>query len=166
MLKDVVRGCALFLMMSVGLAQPAPPRWQEFPAPTDWQGPNAPVKFARPDERMFRTRLTAAAKLPPNFAAHYQFVTWGCGSVCAAGAIIDLKTGTVYPPPKATEGRGWDRWIFTGGLTHSPHVLFRLDSRLMIVHRAVAGGMQEQSCYEWTGIAFRLIATKVEKMPR
>ena len=29
-----------------------------------------------------------------------------------AGAVIDLQTGDVYPPPLAPEGNGWQHWIF------------------------------------------------------
>jgi hypothetical protein len=52
---------------------------------------------------MFRTRLTDAAKESPNFAGHYRFTIWGCGSECISGAIIHLETGKVFSPPLANE---------------------------------------------------------------
>ena len=92
------------------------PKFEDFSVATRWTGPNAPVKLAGPDERMFRTQLTNGAKEQPNFAGHYRFVSWGCGSVCAAGAIIDLQTGDVYPPPRKKKRKGlgsmdFCRWV-------------------------------------------------------
>jgi hypothetical protein len=39
-----------------------------------------------------------------NFAGHYCFAYWGCGSPCQMSAIIDLKTGIVYEGPPASLG--------------------------------------------------------------
>jgi hypothetical protein len=51
-----------------------------------------------------------------NFAGHYCFVFWGCGSPCKASAIVDLKTGIVYT-----------------GVTAAFDYKFRRNSRLVIV---------------------------------
>lgn len=37
-----------------------------------------------------------------NFAGHYCFVYWGCGSDCQDAAIVDLKSGVVYQAMTAT----------------------------------------------------------------
>ena len=140
------------------------PRFEDFPATEQWRGPNAPVKLVRPDERQFRTRLRAGAQERPDFAGHYRFVGWGCGSLCAAGAIVDLKTGRVYPPPKTVEGSGWDRWIFAGGPVRGPLIDFRVDSRLMIVRQPSADPLYEEArYYEWQGTRFKLLRTRAEK---
>ncbi len=56
-------------------------------------------------------------KTPPDFAGHFNYAIWGFGSNYAAGAIIDIHTGIVYPPPgKSGNESGWDRWIFTLGI--------------------------------------------------
>jgi len=83
------------------------PRFEDYPVPEKWQGPAAPVKLTTASERMFATRLREASKQPPDFAGHYRFAGWGCGSACAAGAIIDLATGNVYQPPFAGKAGGW-----------------------------------------------------------
>jgi hypothetical protein len=58
-----------------------------------------PIKFSgNKDARMFRTRLKEAYKEGVNFAGHFVFATWGCGTSCQQGAIIDTKTGVVYFP--------------------------------------------------------------------
>jgi len=39
-----------------------------------------------------------------NFAGHYCFAYWGCGSSCQAAAIVDIKTGLIYEAPTASGG--------------------------------------------------------------
>lgn len=78
------------------------PRFEDFPVAENWNPSPAPLKLTTRSERMFRTRLTNASKNPPNFAGHFQFVEWGCGSECISGAVIDLQGGTVFSPPLAT----------------------------------------------------------------
>lgn len=39
-----------------------------------------------------------------NFAGHYCFVYWGCGSNCQDSAVVDLITGIVYPGITASLG--------------------------------------------------------------
>ena len=49
-----------------------------------------------------------------NFAGHYCFVYWGCGSDCQHGAIVDVKTGKVYDGPTAGslfEYKPWSRLL-------------------------------------------------------
>lgn len=57
------------------------------------------------DGTRFRTRLKQAyEKGVVNFAGHYCFVAWGCGSPCQQSMLIDLKTGKIYEAPTATLG--------------------------------------------------------------
>jgi len=39
-----------------------------------------------------------------NFAGHFCFVYWGCGSPCKVSAVIDMKTGKVYDGPASEIG--------------------------------------------------------------
>jgi len=104
-----------------------------------WNGVSAPVKLASRSERMFRTNLTNAAKEPPNFAGHYRLMFWGCGSNCAAGALIDLETGEVSQPPQARpNASGWDRWIISAGMMEGAGIDFRIDSRLVVVRSGIS----------------------------
>ncbi len=138
-------------------------RFDDFHVANDWSGRNTPLKLIRPDERMFRTQLSNGAKERPNFAGHYRFVGWGCGSVCAAGALIDLETGIVYPPPRGGE-KGWERWIFAGGFVDGPYFEMRPDSRLAIVRQQAKDPASEEIFYyEWVGTGFRLLTKRVEK---
>ena len=97
------------LAWTVADAQPAsdnPPRFEDYPAIETWNGSHPVLSLTTPSERMFRTQLTNASKELPDFAGRYRFVTWGCGSSCAAGAIIDLQAGTVLSPPLGGKGDG------------------------------------------------------------
>jgi hypothetical protein len=125
-----------FLLISASPQSKAqPPRFVDYPVTEDWRGIPAPPKLATATERMFRTRLTNAAKEPPNFADHYRITYWGCGSECSAGAVIDLQTGDVFSPPLGKpSGRGWEKWIMCPASFEGSNDEFHLDSRLIIVH--------------------------------
>jgi hypothetical protein len=109
------------------------PSFEDYPVPRDWSGKAAPLNLALPSERMFKTRLSKAASEPPNFADHFRFTSWGCGSNCAAGAFVDLETGRVVPPPLTAGATGWDRWMFCWSAFQGAGVWTRPDSRLLIV---------------------------------
>ncbi len=109
------------------------PRFEDYAVSEDWRGPAAPLRMTTRSERMFRTQLTRESKEPPDLAGHYKFAGWGCGSVCAAGAIIDLNTGLIYQPPLAGPKSGWEHWMFAGGPVDGPFVESRRSSRLVIV---------------------------------
>jgi hypothetical protein len=81
---------------------------------------------------MFSTRMKEAAHERPNFAGHYRITFWGCGSDCAAGAVIDLQTGNVYPPPLALKGNGWQHWISCTATFEDIGYEFHVNSSLLI----------------------------------
>lgn len=126
---------ALLLASALVLTAQSPlPRFENLPAPTDWKGPVVVPNLTTRSERMFQSRLLQASREPANFAGHYRITYWGCGSECAAGAAIDLKTGDVLPLPLAkANGRGWERWITCPASFEGTGDEFHLDSRLMIV---------------------------------
>ena len=109
------------------------PRFDDYPVPRIWTGKAAPINLMLPAERMFKTRLTNAASAVANFADHYRFTSWGCGSECAAGAFVDLETGRVIPPPLTSGTNGWSRWTFCWQAYQGAGVWTRPDSRLLIV---------------------------------
>ncbi len=109
------------------------PKFEEFPIVEVWQGPPAQVKLASREERMFRTTLREVAKQPPNLAGHYRFMVWGCGTMCEGGAVIDLKTGEVLPPPLARKKAGQEHWIFCTSKYENAGTEYRRDSSLFVV---------------------------------
>jgi hypothetical protein len=55
--------------------------------------------------KLFITRTTDEVRERGfNFAGHYSFVYWGCGSPCKLSAVVDLITGKVYNGPPAATG--------------------------------------------------------------
>jgi hypothetical protein len=113
------------------------PRFEDYPVTEQWHDTPASVKLTTLSERLFQTRLTEASKQPPNFTGHFRFTFWGCGSNCGAGAVIDLKTGIVYPPPLGAHSNGWGRWIMSPAEFEASGVEFRLDSKLVIVRGGI-----------------------------
>lgn len=96
-----------------------PPQFEDFPVKNVYRGTPAKIDFqSNPEAREYRTRLTQAAKCPPDFAGHYAVASWGCGSSCQSFTFIDSRTGAVLDSA-GREGatRGAD---------------FRLNSRLFI----------------------------------
>lgn len=48
----------------------------------------------------FRSTITQLyAKGKANFAGYYQVMTWGCGSSCQEGVMIDTRNGKIYDLP-------------------------------------------------------------------
>ncbi|MBA3765558.1 MAG: hypothetical protein H0W99_00960 [Acidobacteria bacterium] len=125
------RACfLLFILLAASLtntssAQEKVPQFNDFQVKEQYRGkPHALVLSG--DARMFRTRLREAAKGKPNFAGHYIVATWGCGSACVMGAVIDVKTGRVYMLPATL-----CCWTAMVDDQFNP-VEFRLNSRLII----------------------------------
>ena len=97
-LPAVLCGAALIAAHSAAVAQERVPRFDDYPVRAIYRGRPARVVLT-PDNRLFRTRLREAARQPTNFAGHYVVTTWGCGTGCRSGAVVDLKSGRVYPLP-------------------------------------------------------------------
>ena len=77
--------------------------FEKYPAKI-YNGKQAPLKLG--DWSSFRTRLKEAHKDGEiNFAGNYIVTTWGCGTSCVSGSMIDKRTGKVYDIPLGeTEG--------------------------------------------------------------
>jgi hypothetical protein len=79
----------------------------------------------------FKTRISTAYKADTvNFAGHYTFVWWGCGSPCQDAVIVDRRTGKVYDAPEAA--LGYD---------------FKADSRMLIVNPTDSTGFYDNCFY-------------------
>ncbi len=115
-----------------------------------------PIVFrGNPDARMFRTRLKESLKDGINFAGHFIFTYWGCGTSCIQGAIINAKTGVVYFPEELG-GVGFG--FGNAGLEIADEPLqYRKDSRLFIL-TGYRGGTEISgvSYLVWEGTRFRL----------
>jgi hypothetical protein len=134
--------------------------------------PAAPI-LATAEQTRYRTRIREAARYGhgvrasgdseklmdgpgPNFAGHYIVVTWGCGSQCVMGAIVDLKTGIVYDPPLS--GVGSELYIPLDNLS-AMKTEYRPDSSLMIFRDACRNFRTECGTYyfNWRDNKFSLV---------
>lgn len=117
--------------------------------------------------KTFRTNLSNALKEGVNFAGHYILASWGCGTNCNDGGIIDARTGNVYFP-KELEGIGIG-FCEIDYETVEP-LAFKPDSRLLVLSGFKGGDLnsEKSSCgiyyFEWTGTAFKQV--KFEKRKR
>ena len=89
---------ALFASALNANAQNVVPRFSDYPVREHYRGKTAPLVLTRA-ARVYRTRLKEAAQGKPNFAGRFIVTTWGCGTECLEGAIIDARTGRVFMLP-------------------------------------------------------------------
>ncbi|MEK6335565.1 MAG: hypothetical protein AABM67_11495 [Acidobacteriota bacterium] len=98
----LLAGPMLVFALSLGIpganAQTSVPKFADYPVNERFQRKTPPVVLSG-EARMFHTRLRDAARGKPNFAGHYIVVTWGCGTECIEGAIIDARSGRVFMLP-------------------------------------------------------------------
>ena len=73
----------------------------------------ADINFgSNPIAERYRTVITEKYdKLEINFAAHYVVTTWGCGSGCVTGAMVDTRDGSLYLMPEDKEWGGNGTYI-------------------------------------------------------
>jgi hypothetical protein len=87
----------------------------------------------------------------PNFAGDYAIVRWGCGSPCNMAAIVDLKTGQVFPPPHHGSGRSYFRFPLIEIPMDQYRLTYRVGSRLLVANMCDAEvrtktGTQSRMC--------------------
>lgn len=96
----------------------------------------------------YRTRLTEGLRdLPVNFAGHYVMVTWGCGTTCLDGGMVDARSGEATALPFLLDSFG------SFEVEIDDPLLFSADSRLVIMLgrlRAV-DEIPRQYFFEWVG---------------
>lgn len=125
------------------------PRFENFPVVETFAGPRIEPALSSSEERRYRAVIRNGvakgfgvadgltgkelAKPGPDFAGHYVIVTWGCGSPCLMAAIVDLKTGRVYPPP-FHHGRGRSYFQVPWAFPMTPPLAYRTNSRLLIAN--------------------------------
>ena len=136
------------------------PVFKELPVKEMFQGKPAPVVFAHPEERHFRTMIRSGGESGPNFAGHYTVVEWGCGTECFQAAIVDAKTGRIYKPPTFDKNSAYS---FESSWLH-----FRRDSNLMIACvdcRRWADRECAQRYFVWEGDHFTEISRQPQRDP-
>jgi len=143
-------------IVGASLAADKPPRFQDFTCKNVYKGKPATVDLSgNADARRFRTQLRTQAAEGANFAGHYRFAIWGCGTACAQFAIVDCKTGKVNFPANLS-------YVTWEG--DDPGFKFRVDSRLLIVHDALLEESKRGNFYYlWETNRLRLIRSELKK---
>jgi hypothetical protein len=114
-----------------------------------------PIRFGNNrDARMFRTRLREAHRGGVNFAGHFIFTSWGCGTGCQMGAIITTRMGVVYFPKElAGIGFGVD-----GAPVSDDPMQYRKSSKLFILDGYAGNGKANGVTYLiWQGNQFKQV---------
>jgi hypothetical protein len=124
-----------FSGLIVGSAAAQVSALEDFPAGESWHGTSPRVKLETVSERIFRTQFRRAVKEEPNLAGHYRVATWGCGTMCDQGGLVDLETGRILPLPGGGARKQADEyWNFCSSAFWEtrPTVQTRVDSRLLV----------------------------------
>ena len=129
-MKATVLTTAFLLIANASLLfgqDPQLPSFARYPARVNGDKSKPPNLRTNKEARMFRTALRNAAKEGINFAGQFVITSWGCGSSCTVGAVIDGKTGEVFFP-KQLDGFWWQFW---NGDSSKPFG-FQKNSRLLM----------------------------------
>ena len=142
------------LAYAVDEAQSYP--FQQYKVPSLFRGKPATPRLETPFAKNYKTMIKrGVAASGPNFAGHYTVVFWGCGTECAAYAIVDDRTGKVYEVPELS--RGVDLGF------NGPQ--FRVDSSLMVLANCpdphVYGVKNcKRKYYSWDGSRLELLKSE------
>ena len=73
----------------------------------------ADINFkSNPIAERYRTVITEKYnELGVNFASYYVITTWGCGSGCVTGVMVDIRDGFVYSMPEDKDWGGNGTYI-------------------------------------------------------
>ena len=155
---SIVLLCQVF-----AFAQKAP-NYSQFPAKVEAKAAVKVNLKSHAEAKFYRTNLrNALANSEVNFAGKYILTSWGCGSGCTQGAIIDVRTGNVFFP---NELQG----VYAGGLTLGEHDMleFKKNSCLLLIYGYSGSGFNPETpthhgiyYYQWNGKEFKLL--KFEK---
>ena len=150
-----IRPIALAFLLSAGGAAWAgdTPDFADYPGAAVYHGRNAAPILATREDRQFRTMIRNGARGKPNFDGHYIVWTWGCGTDCEMGVIIDAITGKVVSLPVVA---GTPQGVADDDL----HFAYRLDSRMIVMNGMIREEPPMGSHYfEFDGTALKPVKT-------
>ena len=145
----------LFIVAAPTIIVAQVPSFTDHPAKVVSSRPK-PVRLTTRNARMFRTRLREANRRGVNFAGRYIIATWGCGTGCAQGAVIDSRTGRVYFPKELWGGFGPAMGVSEAVYSKYDVIDYRPDSSLLILN---GWGAKKEGVrfLVWNGNRFRLV---------
>ena len=147
---------AMLTAASAASAAETAPAFADYPAAAPYAGRNAVPVLATAEARRFRTMIRDGARQKPNFDGHYIVASWGCGTDCEMGAIIDAVSGQVISLP-VVAGSPDD------ATADSTHFAYRADSRLLVMNGVIGEEPSMGSHYfEFDGKRLRKLKTIVK----
>lgn len=167
-IKCIILTAVILTVSSAGFAQSKAPEFSQYRAKVEKRSNIVVNLKSHRDANRFRTNLRNAAKAGINFAGHFVLTSWGCGTNCSVGAIIDARNGKVFFPNEL-EGAGY-------GYCELPddneQFVYNADSRLLVLSGFKGGdlNLEKAPCgiyyYEWTGTKLRKVGfVKKQRMP-
>jgi len=127
------------------------PHFGSYAEKTIYKGKPAPVKIDSKYSRAYRTMLRESVKENGvNFAGHYTFATWGCGTGCNQIAVIDVKTGQTYFTPGMLS-------VVMGMSQSLDMTEYKPNSRLLKIVGRTNGRDMGTFYYEWKNNRFHLV---------
>lgn len=123
-----------------------PPRFDDFKVAVEKISRRPALKFNNDFSRRYRTLLREGLSGEPvDFAGHYVMVTFGCGTTCLYGGMVDAKSGQATGLPFMLDS--------FGPFDIDTPLIYRADSRLIIMLGMVRKETEPPAkfYYEWTG---------------
>jgi len=77
--------------------------FEQYPVPIYEGSPAKPNFQSKPGSLRFRTQIRDGIRQGVNFAGHYAIVTFGCGTGCSFGFLVDVKSGRIFGFPLGGE---------------------------------------------------------------
>lgn len=119
--------------------------------------PNHPIRFDK-ESIQYRTRLRAAYSARVNFAGQYVVVSWGCGTGCLAGGIVDKVSGRARLLPWSIQYCCYDEDTDTSPPDNLELIQVRADSKLIILNGVLMEeGTLGRHLFTFDGISFKPI---------
>ena len=72
---------------------------EDYPSSLTWNGTNAQPILDTDSKKNYRTVITKASQLPPDFNGKYKIASFGARTMCHGFFIINLETGVVTEGP-------------------------------------------------------------------
>jgi hypothetical protein len=131
------------------------PKFNDYPVKKVYNGKNHPLVLNE-FGKTFKTRLSDAIKYnKPVFAGHYLVTSWGCGTSCVSGGIIDAITGNAFPFPVAIMSVYPLKPEFENETGRE--IIYRLDSNLFILAGTLDDAEDTIQFYEFKNGEFVLL---------
>ncbi len=156
--------CVMFCAVPQTAAKQVP-RFRDYPVSEIFTGKPAPPRFVTPEQRQWRQQIGDVGP-KPNFAGHYTIVDWPCGTECMGLAVVDARTGAIYPPPLNDP-----RWPFALPIAQTAfeYPEYRVNSRLFVLKNACPAGLANDChtyYFVWEGAMFKEVGRIPVNVPR